>query len=448
MKYNVFFLLIDSLREDEFRKFCISHPNSTFTNLSNQGTYFSNCISSADATLLSLSSIFTGLYPNKTGIRSEKFNQLSPNVHTFFQNLQLEHYNFYGYYPTVVDLTNLIPKFKNKDSAKFISPCITNEIGKNLISNFNDLVDPWFLYLHCMDLHEPIVVPKNLDDKQITSTYQKQIMAIDKVLGDIIKKIDFSKTIFILCSDHGTYLKQLNSSEDFIDFTHNSNSDLLLRKIGKKIPKNFNFIKEKVFYNLVQNQRTKQTKKIQNLSLSPYEQRNLLSQKFNLEHNLFDELIKIPLIFSGGEIPKNKVIENQIRSVDIFPTLLSFLKIKFDEQYVDGQNLTKLISGDVFDELVAYFETNPLLTYKSFDSVGLRLSDYKYFRDKEDPQQRIHLYDLKNDPFENNNICEGNQKLVIQLENRLQKFLQNNNDLSECKKSELIENELKKLGYV
>jgi len=450
MKYNIFFLLIDSLREDEFRKFCISHPSSTFTNLSDHGTYFSNCISSADATLLSLSSIFTGLYPNKTGIRSEKFNQLSPNVSTFFQNLQLENYNFYGYYPTVVDLTNLLPKFKNEDSAKFASPCITNEISKNLIADFNNLDHPWFLYLHCMDLHDPIKVPKKLDDKRIISTYQKQIMAIDKVLGNIIKKIDLSKTIFILCSDHGTYLKQLNTSKNFVDFENNSSFDILLRKVGKRVPKNFNLIKEKVFFNLVQNQRTRQTKKIQNLSLTPYEKRNLLSQKFNLEHNLFDELIKVPLIFSGGHIPKNKIIENQIRGVDIFPTLLSFLKIKIDKQSIDGKNLIPLILGEAFDELIAYFETNPLLTYKSFDSIGIRLSNHKYFRDKENSKQRIHLYDLKNDPYENNNIADTHKHVVKEMETALQTILQNNsvNVDTNVTNSEDIEDELKKLGYV
>ena len=448
MKPNIFLLLIDSLREDKFRKFCETHPNSNFKNLMENGIYFSQSISQADATLLSLSSIFTGLFPFKTGIRSEKFNKMRSGVNTFFKNLKKSGYNFYGYYPTVVDLTNILPQFQNDDSGKFSSPCITKDIDKKIVKLLDNLNSSWFVYLHCMDLHDPIHIPKKFDDKKIKTTYEKQIMAIDKSLGDIIKKIDLEKTIFILTSDHGTYLKQLEISNKIINFEHNSSFDSIQRKIGKKIPKKFDFIKNKVFFNLVEQKRTKQTNESEKLSLTSYQKRNLLSQKFNPEHDLFDELIRVPLFFAGCGIGKNKVIDTQVRSVDIFPTLLSILDLKFDEKHLDGKNLVPLLSGQKYDELNAYFETNPLLTFESKDSVGIRTSDYKFFRDKNDRNSRIHLYDLKNDPYENFNIFDTNKILVKKCENQLSQFSTDKLDLSENEQSDLIENELKKLGYV
>lgn len=447
MKPNVFFLLIDSLRADEFRNFCNSHPDSNFKNLMKNGIYFSQSISQADATLLSLSSIFTGLFPFKTGIRSEKFNKFNSGINTFFENLKQSEYVFYGYYPTAVDLTNILPQFQNDDSGKFSSPCITKDMDKKILKLLPNLNSPWFVYLHCMDLHDPIHVPKKFDDKNIKTTYQKQIMAIDKVMGDIIQKIDLEKTIFILTSDHGTYLKQLEISNKIIDFEHNSSFDSIQREIGKKIPKKFDSIKNKIFFNLVEQKRAKQTNKSNDLSLTSYQKRNLLSQKFNPEHELFDELIRIPLIFAGYEVEKNKIIDTQVRSVDIFPTLLSILDIKFNENNIDGKNLHPLLNGQESDELIAYFETNPLLTYESKDSVGIRTSDYKFFRDKDNPNSRIHLYDLKNDPYENFNISDENKNLVKKFENQLSNSFNKEYYLPENEKSELIEKELKKLGY-
>ena len=310
------------------------------------------------------------------------------------------------------------------------------------------MTSPWFVYLHCMDLHEPINVQKKYDDKNLDTLYEKQIMAMDKILGKLLEKFNLDDTIFVLTSDHGTYLKQLKISDKLIDFSYNSFSDSVQKKIGNLIPKKFNSIKHQVFYKLVEQKRTQQTKTVENHSLNPYQKRNLLSQKFNFEHNLFDELIKVPLLFSGSIFKKSKLINSQVRSMDIFPTLLSILELKYDEKSIDGKSLVPLIEGQKFNELVAYFETNPLLTYDSKDSVGIRTSNYKFFRDKDNPSERVHLYDLKNDPFENDNIFEQNKSLVEKLESQLSNTFNNEYYLPENEKSELIEKELKKLGYV
>ena len=74
-------------------------PN--FDYLIKNGSYFEKAYSSADATLLAITSIFTGKHPFKTGIRSDKFNRLSKDVPTFFDVLKKNSYNFYAFKPTV-----------------------------------------------------------------------------------------------------------------------------------------------------------------------------------------------------------------------------------------------------------------------------------------------------------------------------------------------------------
>ena len=84
--------------------------------------------------------------------------------------------------------------------------------------------------------------------------------------------------------------------------------------------------------------------------------------------------------------------------------------------------------------------------------VGLRTSKHKYFRAVRDPKEDVNLYDLKNDPCENDNIAETNKELVTQLEKKILQLEKDN--LSEYKEKisekelQRISNELKRLGYM
>ena len=102
------------------------------------------------------------------------------------------------------------------------------------------------------------------------------------------------------------------------------------------------------------------------------------------------------------------------------------------------------------DELTAYMETSQLIQKKANESIGIRTSQYKYFRDYEDQTKRVHLYDLKNDPFEDENIAEKNLNIVNQMEEIITK-IQKSSKISSNKNPDNsleIENELRKLGYL
>ena len=126
-------------------------------------------------------------------------------------------------------------------------------------------------------------------------------------------------------------------------------------------------------------------------------------------------------------------------------------EIDFNE-IIHGRSLVTLIEGNKIEEKPIYLRTRPYLKPNKFDSVGVRTSNYKYFRSAHNPKENVHLYDLKNDPDENNNIAKTNKKLVTKFENLLvemQKYdspqyedEENTEDLNE------VEYELKKMGYV
>ena len=123
------------------------------------------------------------------------------------------------------------------------------------------------------------------------------------------------------------------------------------------------------------------------------------------------------------------------------------MKIKVDGNELDGQSLYGLMNGEKSYEQIAYLESNPMIQLKSDDVIGIRTSKYKYFRDSINPKKRIHLYDLQNDPYENENISDKNTELVMKFEEELKKIISDDGSkLSDSQDDEIYE-ELKKMGY-
>lgn len=98
MKPNILFITIDSLRSDKIYGDYRTSKTPNIDSLIKNGTYFTQAISSSDATGTCLGSVFTALYPFKTGITHFRFNS---NVITYFDILKKHGYNIYG---TVPDL--------------------------------------------------------------------------------------------------------------------------------------------------------------------------------------------------------------------------------------------------------------------------------------------------------------------------------------------------------
>ena len=170
---------------------------------------------------------------------------------------------------------------------------------------------------------------------------------------------------------------------------------------------------------------------------------------------VYDDRFRIPLLILGYNTPSNKIIKQQVRSVDIFPTIFEIAGLK-QNPLGHGKSLLPLIHNDHFEELPAFLEgaaNAPKFVNKNI--IGIRTSDFKYFRDKYDNTTKVHLYDLKNDPLEENNISENKPSTVKKMEEILRK-LQNERGFNYDKSEQIldideekkIEEELRKLGYM
>ena len=95
---NIIFLVIDSFRADKFSGTQKSSKTPTIDKLVEDGAYFSHAVSSADGTILSLNTLFTGLFSHETGNRAIKLSLQFPN---FLHELQKNGYHIYGLTPNL-----------------------------------------------------------------------------------------------------------------------------------------------------------------------------------------------------------------------------------------------------------------------------------------------------------------------------------------------------------
>ena len=128
--------------------------------------------------------------------------------------------------------------------------------------------------------------------------------------------------------------------------------------------------------------------------------------------DVYDETIRVPLIIAGCNITSHKIVPDLVRHVDIFPTLLDILELPKNNN-VDGRSLLPLFSGKKLEEIPAYIETGinlGLLLGKKSEIlgkiIGIRTSSYKYWRSRDDPKQNIFLFNLQEDPKEENNVAK------------------------------------------
>ena len=166
---------------------------------------------------------------------------------------------------------------------------------------------------------------------------------------------------------------------------------------------------------------------------------------------LFDELIRIPLLFVGKNIPGDKQVSQQVANVDIFPTILDVLELS-DNLQRDGRSLIPYFRGDIMEEREVYLHTIPYVEKSIDDKVGIRTPNYKYFRYAREPSENVNLYDLEKDPQENNNIASENPEIVKEMEGILEK-LTKNVTIDESEKltedqEKIIEKQLKEMGYI
>ena len=478
-KPNILFIVLDGLSSEKFFGPTKTSKTPNIDSFLDKGIYFSQAICSAPSTIPSISSILTSLYPFECIVEDENTFTLNKKIKTLIHYLNENGYNSYATYQNVIYFLGLKNIFSKVDEYH-VSSKLWNGLGQKILDDFSskNFKDPWVYYLHLYDLHLlsfPIEHqlkegPKEIHDKSFgKNSYERIVSAIDFWLGKILVKVDLENTLVIITADHGAEtafydveLEKYNDSNIKKRLHKPGTGFSVAHKVVTKLPKQFMPLRKKLSKTYTNRKESKinvgfkpELDRIDTLKISDYRKRLMKNSAWGIAH-VYDERYRVPLLFFGNGISDSKIVTQQVRSVDIFPTILDMLNIKFNQNEIQGQSLYPIFIGQNLKELPVLVEgaTNAPKFVRT-NIIGIRISNYKYFRDKNDDLSKVHLYDLKNDPLEEKNIAKDNPKKVQEMEeilNKLQTQRGFDNEKSEqilsTDEEKKIEEELRKLGYI
>ena len=148
---------------------------------------------------------------------------------------------------------------------------------------------------------------RNLDffdvsNNLICSPYPECFEFIGFQNTDGCSSLDYKEKVDI----NNIYVNSINHNGEVISTEANYSNEMLKSKIGFKIPKFLDPVKKRAFFLNEKKSQENKIKKIKNLNLRPYQIRNLLSGKFEIDHTLFDDKVRIPLLFYGKNVESGK----------------------------------------------------------------------------------------------------------------------------------------------
>ena len=174
-----------------------------------------------------------------------------------------------------------------------------------------------------------------------------------------------------------------------------------------------------------------------------------LGEHGELTHGIFlyDATLHVPLIVAGPDAPRGKVIDDQVRSIDLHPTVTEFLHLPPSPE-AQGVSLWPLIQhGTRVRSNYSYGETLYPRTYMGWAELrAMRTDDWKFIL-----APHPELYDLHRDPGELHNLIAQHPVEADQFQRLIWKVAGTQGKTEKVTTVPLDEQtrrELESLGYV
>jgi len=409
---NVILISLDTLRADRLGCYgCDRETSPNIDRFAREGTLFLNAASNSNWTLPSHMSMFTGVYPYESGfikgddIHSQSY--MSDSLVPLAQYLKNRDYLTFGVqgggfvsegygFDRGFDLYYKA----GKDAAKGVGDTIM------MLEKYSER--KFFLFYHTFEIHDPYtrsyfvdrLPPNALRLDRIIAAYDSGIRYTDVQLGRLFewlrKKDLYDNTLIIITSDHGENFDVLNERK-------NSGSH------GR---------------------------------------------------TLYDPETHIPFIIGGAsEFASGSIVSSQVSSVDILPTILSYLGID-QRNEVRGRSLYPGEKLFELKERPAYSEA----VHTQIESKSLRSPKRKLIANIPGRKAKIpegftpyEFYDLKIDPKEKSNIWDKKTKTALKYRSLLHRIMNSvernrfkimKNIKKGFTQNEELEQDLRNLGYL
>ena len=356
---GVVLITLDTTRADRLSAYGfmdISMPN--VDRLAREGVVFDQATSVAPLTLPAHTSLFTGLFPPRHGVRYNADAPLAAEQTTLAEILRAQGYKtaafvgsvvldsdrglcqgFDQYGGVVADDRPLVPRlYRQADAVVSEAARWLDGVGG---SHF-------FLWTHLYDPHRPYEPPEPFRSQYAHDPYVGEIAYVDSQIGRLLDVLErhhlLDRTIVIVAGDHGE-------------------------------------------------------------SLGEHGER---------DHGIFvyESVLRVPLIIRAPAVAPRR-IDAVVRLTDVMPTVLNLLGVPAPP--VDGVSLSDLMRGTGRDpNLNAYSESQYPQRLGWSALSALRDGSFKLI-----DAPRPELYDLEHDPFEQRNIYHEQPAVAEALTRRL-----------------------------
>ena len=139
-------------------------------------------------------------------------------------------------------------------------------------------------------------------------------------------------------------------------------------------------------------------------------------------HGIYDVTLHVPLIIRyPGRVPAGKRVDGYNQHKDLVPTLLELADIETDIAF-DGKSLTPLMNGEITSYDSEFYITECTWMRKH----GWRTPEWKLIVALEPDfhfKPPVELYNLIQDPDENNNLVDVHPDIVNVLETRMKSWI-------------------------
>ncbi len=405
---NVFFLVVDSLRADAVYGNHIPTPN--IDSLAQQGAVFLQCVSTTTSTTPSFSSMLTGCYPPKHGVRGLKGYRLSPSVTTWAEAFGAAGYHTHAEVTgPLLKETGILRGFEDANHRTgYRVPFF--EWRDDVVAKMHSYVDPWFMLLHIWEVHRPYRAPPHFTKRWDRGGYEAAVAATDEWLKPIFEAAA-GNTLVVVTGDHG---------EDYPDRPFHQK----LIRTGRLARRTFRFE-----------------------SWFPALDRKLAGLAVGHGFALHEHLVRVPLIISGPGVGPVRV-DDQTRHIDVFPTLADLCGIDTPSG-VDGRSLRTLMEGGSLPEEPAYMEAVGV-KLEGDRIMGARTPDWKLLK-RGSARSQLFRLDGGMPPDERRNLAPRYPEVARSLEAFIEKVGSTEADagspLSE-EEEHIVEQHLKDLGYL
>ncbi len=383
---NVLLVVVDTLRAD--RVGCYGNEEGLTPNidrLADSGVRFANASSHAPWTLPSFGSLLTSRHPivHGAGGRLGAFQRLAPNLPTVAETFRNAGYRTgeiinVMFVSKVFGVTRGFEHVDLYDSTNVaMRPAAqTADAAFNWIMSGGDR--PYFALVHFFDPHLVYDPPADIRKRVLAAAHEPDIVPTFGTREDMVM---LRRGQIRLSEERIRQLAPLYNGEvAYVD-----------RELGRLLDR----LREKgALKNTVI------------VVTADHGEEFYDHGGFEHGHSLYQELLHVPLIFAGKNVPSGVEVKSLVGLIDVAPTLCELTGVATPPEF-DGISLAGTMMGK-------QIEPRPVLSHGNMWGPPLNAMNtgrYKLIRFG----ARAELYDLETDPAEQHNIAENQRKLTKSL---------------------------------